>query len=58
MRSMAVQSKLSNSDRAEWEADGKQRSRCKTFGALKIALKRIIIIIVVFITFSKLLHNE
>jgi len=38
---MAVLSKLSNSNRAEWEADGEQRSRCKTFGALKEALERI-----------------
>jgi len=38
---MAVLSKLSNSDRAEWEANGEQCSRCKTFGALKEALKRI-----------------
>jgi len=41
MRSMAVLSKLSNSNRAEWQADEEQRSRCKTFGALKEALKRI-----------------
>jgi len=38
---MAVLSKLSNSNRVEWEADEEQRSRCKTFNALKEALERI-----------------